>query len=148
MSFYDGDDSGDEMPPPPRTGQLKRGATLSDPQPTQQFTSSGNSTQVSGFGPYRRISVHSDMSLGGNGAIGAATGFGAGTTGHNSDDGQRHPLLRATENAYSQHEEDEEWQFALPDSWSCQEKNSAGIVGDEFGLRLKNTTTKSELDNS
>ena len=144
MSFYDGDDSGDEMPPPPRTGQLKRGATLSDPQPNQQFTSSGNSTQVSGFGPYRRISVQSDMSLGGNGAA----GFGAGTTGHDSsnrDDGQQHPLLRATENAYSRHEEDDEWQFTLPDSWSCQEKNSAGIVGDEFGLRLDtpgSTTSK------
>lgn len=135
MSFYDGDDSGDEMPPPPRTGRLKRGATHCDPQPNQQFTSSGNSTQASGFGPYRRISVQSDMSLGGNGAA----GFGAGTAGHNSsnrDDGQHHPLLRATKNAYLQHEEDDEWQFTLPDSWSCQEKNSAGIVGDEFGLRL------------
>lgn len=154
MSFYDGDDSGDEMPPPPRTGQLKRGATLSDPQPNQKYTNSGNSTQVSGFGPYRRISVQSDMSLGGNGAIGAAVGFGAGTTGHNSSssDGEQHrPLLRATENAYSQHEEDDEWQFTLPDSWSCQEKNSAGIVGDEFGLRLDtpgSTTSKRKPSSS
>jgi len=128
MSFYDGNDSGDDMPPPPRTGQLKRGATLSDPQPNQQFTGSGNSAQVSGFGPYRRISVQSDMSLGGN-----AAGIGNGT-----EQNGNHPLWRPTEHPYSQQGQgqDDEWQFTLPDSWSCQEKNSAGIVGDEFGLRL------------
>ena len=140
MSFYDGNDSDDEMPPPPRTGQLKRGATLSDPQPNQQFTSSGNSTQVSGFGPYRRVSAHSDMSLGGNGAAGI--GASAGTAGHynnfSSSGSGQHPLLGPTEHPHSdsQQEQDDEWQFSLPDSWSCQEKNSAGIVGDEFGLRL------------
>ena len=124
MSFYDGESSGDEMPPPPRTGQLKRGATLSDPQPHQLFTGSGgNSAQVSsGFGTYRRISAQSDIDMG--------------VDGNNDSSGDgHHPLLRPTESEQARQGEDE-WQFTLPDSWSCQEKNSAGIVGDEFGLRL------------
>ena len=114
------------MPPPPRTGQLKRGATLSDPQPHQLFTGSGgNSAQVSsGFGTYRRISAQSDIDV----------GLEDGNNNSSSGDGY-HPLLRPTESEQARPGEDE-WQFTLPDSWSCQEKNSAGIVGDEFGLRL------------
>ena len=125
MSFYDGESSGDEMPPPPRTGQLKRGATLSDPQPHQLFTGSGgNSAQVSsGFGTYRRISAQSDIDVGLEDGNNDSSGDG------------HHPLLRPTESEQARQGEDE-WQFTLPDSWSCQEKNSAGIVGDEFGLRL------------
>lgn len=118
MSFYKGRDSDDDddddssiqmlsTPPPPGTGQLKRGGTTCEPQPTQLTRStSSGAAGASGFGPCRRVSGSHNRS--------------------STLMDQHQPLLPPQD----------EWHFSLPDSWSCEEKNSAGIVSGESSCEL------------
>jgi len=117
MSSYDDRNSGRDVPVLPRTGRLKRGATASEAQPQLKLSNtSSNGGPVSGFGPYRSASVGDNISHGRTSSL------------LHHQDVSRDPFHREPTQ--------DEWHFSLPDSWSCQKNNSAGIVCDEFGLRL------------
>lgn len=122
MSLYsnDADNINEEenvhIPPRPRTGQLKRGATSSEAQPQLKLSNSSSSGDgASGLGPYRSTSVGGNIS-------------------HGRLSSLMHPQDVSSDQfkRRSSHAQEDEWHFSLPDRWSCPEKTSAGIVGGEF----------------